>query len=488
MSYARTIKRTVQIGGASAVNALSATVRMKAAALLLGPAGVGMIGLLGSVIITLGTIVQLGMLTVGTRQIAEAHASGDIGKVAASRRALIIATFALALLGGSTTWLLRAPLAAWALGGADEHLVLFVAIGVALSTGGTAQICLVQGMQRTGEFALFSVIGSAITTAVGVPVLWAFGSVAIPVYVVLAPLVGFLTGLVMVARLPRLPAPGLDLASLVFQWAMFARLGIPFMAASVAPTAAELLIRIDVREHLGIQVLGQFQASWTLAAQYVAFLLAAMAADFFPRLTATASDSARSAMVNQQTEIALLLSGCAILGMFGWAPTVVFLLYSPEFNLTADLLRWQIVATVFQVMSWPLGFVLLAVGDGMTFFLVELASVSAMVLLAHLLLPSTGLIGVGIGYLVAQVCHLALIHGLVRSRIGFAWSPPALGTAAVLASLIGSLAAVAAAAPDWLGFVTFVAVAAFGGFGFARFHREGLTELLRKRWMEILGR
>ena len=47
----------------------------------------------------------------------------------------------------------------------------------------------------------------------------------------------------------------------------------------------QLWIRVDVGNVLGIHAVGQFQASWTISQQYIDFILAAMAADYYPRLT-----------------------------------------------------------------------------------------------------------------------------------------------------------------------------------------------------------
>ena len=41
---------------------------------------------------------------------------------------------------------------------------------------------------------------------------------------------------------------------------------------------------------LGTHALGQFQASWTVSQQYIDFILAALAADYYPRLTGIVQD------------------------------------------------------------------------------------------------------------------------------------------------------------------------------------------------------
>ena len=71
-SYRQILRSTSIIGGASVINILIGLVRVKVAAVLLGPAGVGLMGLFSNLIATAANVAALGMGTVGTRQIAEA--------------------------------------------------------------------------------------------------------------------------------------------------------------------------------------------------------------------------------------------------------------------------------------------------------------------------------------------------------------------------------------------------------------------------------
>ncbi len=105
---------------------------------------------------------------------------------------------------------------------------------------------------------------------------------------------------------------------------------------------------------------------------YIGFVLTAMGTDYYPRLTAAIHDHATvNRLVNEQTEVALLLAGPVFLAMLGLAPWVIQLLYSSRFRPAVDVLRWQMLGDVLKVASWPLGFIILAAGDGRTFMLTE---------------------------------------------------------------------------------------------------------------------
>lgn len=462
---------------------LSGVLRMKAAAILLGPAGIGLISLLTAVIAAASTVLQLGMGVVGPRQIAEAHASGDEDRVAVSWRAMLLATIALSFLGGVGIWLIRAPLAEWTVGSAPHPmLVLALAISVGLTVASCAQMALLQGMRRTKDLALLSVLSASAATLVGVALLWFYQDRAIPLFVMAAPACGFAVGIVIVGRLPRPSVKKYDIADLLPHWMMYVRLGIPYMAASMVQTGADLLIRMDIRTQLGLEMLGQFQASWSVAAQTVALALVPMAAEYYPRLAGFMSRPQEAAqLVNQQNEMTLLLMAPIIMAMFGWGPEFVALLYSSDFSAAGDLLHWQAVAQLFKVMSWPLGFVLLAAGSGSTFFLAEFATVAVMVVLTHILLGQFGLVGAGVAYLFACMFYLIVIVFLANRRLKLAWSRGLMEITVVLSILFGLLIIVLVQAPGRTAAATFMAVAAFSAFAARHLHRIGLTKSISRR-------
>jgi O-antigen/teichoic acid export membrane protein len=484
--YRAVFKSTAIIGGASVINIVFGLVRMKAAALLLGPAGVGLVGLYVALMATASTIAQLGIGTVGTRQIAEAHATNDADRLNVSRWALLIATAVLAVLGGAAVWALRVPLAATAIGDAGAAPgVGVVALGVSLSVAGIAQGALLQGMRRMRDMALMSILGALVTTLVTVPLLWQFGTNAITVYVVLTPLVGFLLGYWFVAKLPKTGGRAVTFNELKPQWAMLLRLGVPFMAAAVVGALVELWVRIDVRQQLGDVALGQFQASWTIAAVYVGFVLSAMGTDYYPRLTAAINDPAEArTIVNQQTEVALLLCGPVVIIMFGMAPIVVGLLYSADFAPAATMLRWQALATALKLATWPLGYILLAAGAGRAFFIVEIASVVIMASFIHVLIGRIGLQGAGIAYLASYVACLPLVYWLAVRRIAFRWTPDVIRTLVALLGCLSLIWAVVRIAPAWAAATSLACTALFGGFAFMRCSQLGMIQMLR----DTLGR
>ena len=73
---------------------------------------------------------------------------------------------------------------------------------------------------------------------------------------------------------------------------------------------AYLMRIIMLRKFEPLTAAGCYQAAWGLGGYYVGFILQAMGADFYPRLTAVASDHVEcNRLVNEQAEVGLLLAG-----------------------------------------------------------------------------------------------------------------------------------------------------------------------------------
>ncbi|MEI6336329.1 MAG: O-antigen translocase [Methylococcaceae bacterium] len=423
-SYRRILKTSSITGGSSVINILIGLFRTKALALLLGPSGVGLVGLYTGLMSTAATISNMGVGMIGTRQIAAAIAIDDEKALAIVKRAMFWGVLILATTGALVVWSLREILAVQVLGSIDHSWVVgWLALGVALSVASGSQGAIIQGMRRIGDMAKLSVYSAIINTVLGIGLLWQWGSIAMWAFILIGPLFNFLLGHLYVSRLPKTKIVAISLQDITEQWRIFLRLGLPFMGAGLMQTAVQLWIRVSVSDQLGVEAVGHFQAAWAISMQYISFVLGAMGADYYPRLSGIIHDKiAASRLVNEQTEVALLLSAPIFIAMIGLAPWVIHLLYSSAFAPAIEVLRWQILGDVLKVASWPLGFVILAAGAGKTFFCTETSALLIMGGLITGLLPLLGLQVTGIGFLACYIYYLPVVYFFAWRKINFNWT------------------------------------------------------------------
>jgi len=411
------------MGGASVANVAFSVVRGKAVAVLLGPQGVGLLGLYSSIADFAQALGALGIPEAGVRQIAEAAGEGEVDRIARTAALLRWASLALAGLGATLLAALSLPVAHLTFGDGQHAAgvtLLSVAVFFRLLAGG--QGALLQGMRRIGDLAKISILGGLFSTLVTIPMIYVLGEEGIvPSLVVTAAFV-FLVSWWYARRIGAGPlvAPRTAICA---EGAVLLRLGLAFMTTTLLAVGSAYAIRIIVVAHEGAAGAGFYQAAWALGGIYAGFILQAMGTDFYPRLTAAAGDdTACNRLVNEQAHVGLLLAGPGVIVTLVLAPMVVRIFYTSEFYPAADLLRWICLGMMLRVVAWPMGFIVIAKGARMIFICTELAATVVHIGLALLLVGEFGSVGAGAAFLGLYVWHTAVIYIVVRQMSGFRWS------------------------------------------------------------------
>ncbi len=459
------IKSMTIIGSAQAVNILISILRMKVLALLLGPTGVGLLSIYNSLQGMVSTAAGLGMGSSGVRQIASVK--GEEQALSRVRRVLLAAHLAQGTLAMLGVWLLRAPIAEWLFG--DRSYATEVGlIGLAILLGllATAQTALLQGMRRIGDLGRVTVLSALVGTVAGLAAVWFYGQAGLVWFVVVQPLATLLVALRYTRRLPQPTAPRPSAVEIWEVWKPMATLGAAFMLGGLAATATLLLVRSRITQELGLDAAGQFAAAWGITMTYVGFLLGAMAADYYPRLTEVINDrAAATRLMNDQAQLGLAIGGPVLLLLIGLAPWVITLLYSAEFGPAAELLQWQTVGNVFKLASWALGFAFVAAARSKTFLLVQINFNVIFLLILWPGLTYFGLVAAGPAFMIAYILHFGLLNILAHTMQGFRWQALSLWLLALHVTLSVALLALAQTAPLAAAFASPLLAFATGLFG-----------------------
>jgi PST family polysaccharide transporter len=416
-SHRQIFRSSAIIGGASVINILIGIIKVKVLAVLLGPTGVGLMGLYQNMLGTASTLAGCGLGSSGVRQLAAS--AGDAETLALVRRTLWLSNLVLGVVGAVGLWLLREPVCLWVFGGADHvSEVGWLGVGVLLTLIAGSQTALLQGLRRIGDMARVTVISSIVGSAVGVLLVYRLGQDGVLWFVLSAPAVSIVVAGYFSARLPRSRTDHSWRA--IHQQALtMLSMGVPFMAAGLLTLATQLAVRSVILRDLGLEANGYFQAAWSISMTYIGFVLSAMGADYYPRLAEAINDHPRARkMVNEQTEMALLLAGPLLLSMISLAPWVTLLLYSASFAPATEVLRWQVMGDILKVASWPMGFVLLAMGRGGLFLLTELIWNAVYVGIIVLGIGEWGLIIAGAAFCLAYAIYFGILAWFSAGSFG----------------------------------------------------------------------
>jgi PST family polysaccharide transporter len=422
-TYGQILRSSVLIGGSSAFNIVIGIVRTKAMAVLLGPAGFGLMGLYSSIVNLAQCIAGMGVNSSGVRQIAAAAGSGDPESVPRTAAVLRRAALVLGLSGGILLALLARPVSRLTFG-SDERAaaVALLSFAVLFKSVSDGQAALVQGLRRISDLAAISVLGGLFGAVASVALVFALGERGV------APSLIAIAGASLVfswwySRRVGLRTPALSTAQVGREAGGLLRLGFAFMASGMLTMGAAYAVRIMIVRGVGFEAAGLYQSAWTIGGLYVGFILQAMGADFYPRLTAAIRDRAEcNRLVNEQAEVSLLLAGPGIVATLALAPLVVSLLYSSAFGAAVEVLRWICIGATLKVITWPMGFIIVAEGRQGIFFWSEVAYTAIHVGAAWVLVGRLGVNGAGVAFFVSYVCHGLVVYPIVRWLTGFRWS------------------------------------------------------------------
>jgi O-antigen/teichoic acid export membrane protein len=437
-TYGQILKSTALIGASSAVSILSGIVRTKANALFLGPAGVGLMGLYGSILDVTQSLAGMGIQSSGVRQIAEASGSREAARIARTVVALRWVSVLLGAIGAGLLIVFARPVARLTFASDQQATaIMLLSIAVFFRLVAAGQGALVQGLRRISDLARMGVIGAFWSTVISVPLVYFLREEGIVPSLVAVAVISTVVSWWYSRRVQVDSAP-ISKSQVLHETAGLLRVGFAFMASGFLVMGAAYAIRLIILRHLGVEAAGLYQSSWTIGGLYVGFILQAMGADFYPRLTAVASNNAEcNRLVNEQAHIGLLLAGPGVIGTLTVAPLVIALFYSAKFAGAVSLLRWICLGMTLRVVAWPMGFIVIAKGAQRTFFWTEVLAFVVHVGLAWYLTARLGLDGAGAAFFGLYVWHGLLIYVIVRRMSGFRWSSMNLRTARIFLPLIG---------------------------------------------------
>lgn len=486
-SHRQIFKSTALIGGTQVINMGIGIVRTKALALMLGPAGMGLAGLYMAATGVIGSVAGLGLNISGVRQIAEAAGTNDEIRIARSiitlRRVVLISGVL-----GMVLVLVLAPLLSRTTFGDNKHVFGVALMSLTLLFGGISagQSALLQGLRRLRDLAAAQVLGTVFGALVSVALVWWLREQGIVPFLVVISAFGILLSWWFARRVP--------VAEVTVSWRETLAesrgllvMGMAFMAAGLIASGTAYLTRVLVQRQLGMEAVGIYTATWTLSSYYVGFVLSAMGADFMPRLTGAARDHVLlNRLVNEQAEMGVLIAVPGVLATMTLAPWVLHLFYSGAFVRGADVARWQILGVFMQVVSWPLGLVLIAKGKSLLYTVSQLLYGVINVGLIYLCMKLWGLEGTGIAFAAYNLLVFAIVNAICWRLTGFRWSATALKILAPAVLVLGGIFACIRCLPEsWSLGIGLLAIAMAGVFSMTTLQKlldVNLWQTLRRRF------
>lgn len=422
-SYGQILKSSAVIGGSSAVTLVLGMVRAKAIALLLGTGGYGLWGICNSIVELSQTIVGMGMNGSGVRQIAEATGSGDEQRIARTVITLRRVSRVLGAVGAILLAVFSRRVALFSFGDAGyAPMVAVLSLTVLCNIISQGQNALLQGVRRIADMAKDKVLGAIFSTLVCIPIIYFFRERGIAWALVSVAGFSVLTSWFF-ARRVKVVSIKMRVADFFNETGELFKLGAVFLTTGLMVVGVNYCINIILMRRMDANAVGLYGAAWLVGGYFAGFVLQAMGTDFYPRLTAIAGDHAKcNQLVNEQTEIGILLAGPGMVATLTFAPWAIQILQSAKFLPAVDVLRWISLGILLRVIAWPMGFIMLAKNAKTVFFLSELGSSATYLAMVWFAVGHWGVNGVGMAFVAMYVLYIIAVYAISRKLTGFIWS------------------------------------------------------------------
>jgi PST family polysaccharide transporter len=419
MAFARILRSSALMGGASVLVLVAAFLRTKAIAWMVGPAGVG----LGGVLVAFNGLFAMaagwGLATAGVRTVAAAAPEEQAAKMAAVRWLGL----RLSWLGLLAVAVLFVPIGLRTFHPDDRHILELGLAGLAVPLLVAAGMwgALLQAGGHLRALATTQVLSAFAGVALGLPLVYvchqaghSLWGVALGILVATGSPAAFLWW----SARRHCPSPaGVAVERTHVQELL--RLGGALMVVGLLSQLSAYVARLIVLREFGLTAAGHYQAALAIASSLPGFVFAAMATDFFPRVAAARDEAEARSLVEKQIQAGLLLALPLLAALLTMGRVCIHWLYTADqFEPAIPLLTWMVWGVFFRLVSWPMGFWLQARGSNRTVIVVELISNLILGLLPWVLVGPFGLQGAAIAFAAGYVAYAVLMSVVMRWRTG----------------------------------------------------------------------
>lgn len=422
-SYRQILKATSIFGGVQAFNVIISILRSKVIAVIIGPAGMGIVNLFISSTGFISSLTNFGLGTSAVKNVAAEAATGN-----RSRIELIITVLRkLVWITGITGLVLTAVLSPWLsrlVFGSKEYTLGFIWISVSvlfqqLSSG---QLVVLQGLRRIKDLAKANLLGAITGLVISLLLYYRWKLEAVVPVIILSSIASMFFSW-FYAKRSQIGSVKVTRQQVLTEGRDMLRMGFMINLSTLIAIGASFIVRIYMSNTGGVEQVGLYSAGFAIINTYVSMIFTAMYTDYYPRLSAIAQDNNKArSLINHEAEVALLILAPIIaifLVFINWA---IIILYSRDFLAVNEMIHWAALGMYFKVMSWSVASLFLAKGASKLFFWNEFSQTVYTLALNIAGYAMMGLEGLGISFLISFLVYAVQVFIVARRHYEFSFN------------------------------------------------------------------
>lgn len=419
-SYNSILKAIGLFGGVKVFDIIVNVLKNKIVAVLLGPFGMGVVGMITSTTGMISAVSSLGLHTSAVRDVTKAYSEGndhEINEIVSVLRKLVIFTGLL----GSVVLIVFAKFFSLIAFGNEDYTLWFQIVSVVLLLD---QICVGQRVLMQGTFhykyiAKATLLGSFGGLVLATPLYFVWGINAIVPVLIVSSFANLLFSILYARKIPYKKVK-LTMSHLLSKGRNMIVLGIAISLTGLVNTGQTYLMRIAISFWGNIADVGLYTAGIAIANQYINVVLTSMGSDYSPRLAAISNKIEQfNEAINRQMKLLVTIIAPLLILFVVFVKQLTILLYSDKFIPIAGLLEWVMFGMFFRAISWCLSFAYVARGDAKLFLLNETITAIYSLLLCICGYVLYGFDGMGIAFSLTYVIYTIQLFFISRKRFNY---------------------------------------------------------------------
>lgn len=422
-SYRGIFKATSLFGGVQLWKILIEIAKQKIIALLLGPSGMGILGLYDSAVNFIQGLTAMGLSTSAVKNVAESNASHDELRMSQTIIALKRLVWATGLLG-TAVFAVLSPLLSKISFGNYDYTIPFAILSVTLLLKqlSSGQLVVLQGLRKLKDLARAGVYGAFWGLVASVPLYYLFRLDGIvPSLIIYSAVTLFLSW--WYTRKIEIEEVHQTAKETLKEGKEMLMMGIVMSVNSMLVLGVGYAIRAFISHTAGIADVGFFTAGFSMVNGYVGMIFSAMTTDFYPRLASVNKDNSQCReVVNQQIEIATIILIPLVVLFIMAAPLMILVLFSEDFLTIVWYMRIAMIGIPFKAASWAISYQFIAKQDMNSFIICEIVGNVISLLSSIIAYHFYGINGLGAAFVVTYVLFTILVYYVSNRNYQYSFS------------------------------------------------------------------
>ncbi len=422
-TYKSLFKANSLLGGLQVYQIIIGVLRSKAVAVLLGPEGMGINGLLNSSTLLIKQLTSMGIASSAVRDISEASGTGNskrIGYIISVLRKLVWITGLL----GLVCVVLFSPILSRTAFGNYDYTIPFILLSITLlfEQLKAGQLALLQGLRKLSYLAKASAIGATMGLFISIPIYYFFRVKGIVPTLILTSFVSLLCSWYF-SRIVTYEKTQLSIKEAITGGRTMLNMGMSLSLNSTLAALIAYVLRGYISLHGGLAEVGLYVAAFTIMETYVGMVFNAIGTDYYPRLTSVNNDNTKcTKLMNQQGEIALLILAPILMVCLSIMPIIIVVIYSTEFIGAINYILWAVIGMLAKLGAWIISYIFLAKAEARLFLINEIVAKLYMLGFNIIGYATYGLEGLGISFLMGFVLYFGQVYYIAHKKYSFAFT------------------------------------------------------------------